>query len=110
MFCFATDCERKWIAFSDTNNDAAINYLGTANISALGLREQCPICVNGAPLWRFGIGPSIFKDRGNPILTLRPFAIVAIGGGGVRGLPLSRGPAGAPAARSPPLKRPHQTP
>src|SRR5262249_58430364 len=25
MFCFATDCERKWIAFSDTNKNAAIN-------------------------------------------------------------------------------------
>src|SRR5260370_36582746 len=90
MFCFATDCERKWIAFSDTNNDAAINYLGTANISALGLREQCPICVNGAPLWRFGISPSLFGDRGNPMLTLPPFGIVTNGGGGVPGVPLSR--------------------
>jgi hypothetical protein len=90
MFCFATDCERKWIAFSDTNNDAAINYLGTANISALGLREQCPICVNGAPLWRFGIGPSILGDRGNPMLTLRTLAIVTIGAGVLAGLPLTR--------------------
>ena len=89
MFCFATDCERKWIAFSDTNNDAAINYLGTANISAPGLREQCPICANGAPLWRFGIGPSILGDRGNPMLTLRTLAIVTIGAGVFAGLPLT---------------------
>ena len=90
MFCFATDGERKWIAFSDTNNDAAINYLGTANISALGLREQCPIYVNAAPLWRFGIGPSILGDRGNPMLTLRTLAIVTIGAGVLAGLPLTR--------------------
>ena len=90
MFCFATDCERKWIAFSDTNNDAAINYLGTANISAPGLREQCPIYANGAPLWRFGIGPSILGDRGNPMLTLRTLAIVTIGAGVLAGLPLTR--------------------
>jgi hypothetical protein len=90
MFCFATDCERKRIAFSDTNNDAAINYLGTANISAPGLREQCPICANGAPLWRFGIGPSILGDRGNPMLTLRTLAIVTIGAGVFAGLPLTR--------------------
>jgi hypothetical protein len=89
MFCFATDCERKRIAFSDTNNDAAINYLGTANISAPGLREQCPICANGAPLWRFGIGPSILGDRGNPMLTLRTLAIVTIGAGVFAGLPLT---------------------
>src|SRR5262249_19505202 len=37
--------------------------LGTANISALGLREQCPIYANAAPLWRFGIRPSTFGDR-----------------------------------------------
>jgi hypothetical protein len=90
MFCFATDCERKWIAFSDTNNDAAINYLGTANISAPGLREQCPIYANAAPLWRFGIGPSILGDRGNPMLTLRTLAIVTIGAGVFAGLPLTR--------------------
>jgi len=89
MFCFAADCERKWIAFSDTNNDAAINYLGTANISAPGLREQCPIYANAAPLWQFGIGPSILGDRGNPMLTLRTLAIVTIGAGVFAGLPLT---------------------
>src|SRR5262245_49754920 len=62
---------------------------GTANISAPGLREQCPICVNGAPLWRFGIGPSILGDRGNPMLTLRTLAIVTIGAGVFAGLPLT---------------------
>src|SRR5260221_8639330 len=106
MFCFATDCERKWIAFSDTNNDAAINYLGTANISALGLREQCPICVNGAPLWRFGIGPSIFWGRGDPMLTLRPLAIVTIGAGGLAGLPFTRAQAGGDDRYPRPLKGP----
>src|SRR5262245_52297424 len=29
--------------------------LGTVNICAPGLREQCPICANAAPLWRRGM-------------------------------------------------------
>jgi hypothetical protein len=62
---------------------------GTVSISAPGLREQCPICANGAPLWRFGIGPSILGDRGNPMLTLRTLAIVTIGAGVFAGLPLT---------------------
>src|SRR5262249_40287458 len=36
---------------------------GTVSISALGLREQCPICANAAPLWRRGIRPSTSGDR-----------------------------------------------
>src|SRR5258708_31259016 len=64
--------------------------LGTANISAPGLREQCPIYANGAPSWRFGIGPSILGDRGNPMFTLRLWAMVKMGAGVLAVLPLTR--------------------
>src|SRR5260370_26718409 len=109
MFCFATDCERKWIAFSDTNNDAAINYLGTANISALGLREQCPICVNGAPLWRVRLGPLLLWGRGDPKIPPPTLCIVTNRAGALAGLPFTRAQACNDALYPPPPKVPPET-
>src|SRR5262249_28631399 len=54
-----------------------------------GLREQCPICANAAPLWRRGIRPSTSGDRRDVMLTLRTLAIVIAGAGMFAGLPLT---------------------
>src|SRR5262249_43012993 len=79
-----------WIPFSDTDGDVAPDLSPEpSGISAPGLREQCPICANAAPLWRRGIRPSTSGDRRDVMLTLRTLAIVIAGAGMFAGLPLT---------------------
>src|SRR5262249_1650447 len=76
--------------FSEIKSDVAINLsLGTAHLSDLGLREQCPICVNVTPLRRAGICPSTSRDGREAMLNLRTVAIVVTGAGVFAGLPLT---------------------
>jgi len=51
MFRFATDCERKWIAFSDTNND---NNDAAINRSPEPPTFPPPDCANNAPFTPMG--------------------------------------------------------
>src|SRR5262245_13966638 len=77
------------MAKSGISRNALNAVPGTVSISAPGLREQCPICANAAPLWRRGIRPSTSGDRRDVMLTLRTLAIVIAGAGMFAGLPLT---------------------
>src|SRR5215510_4363468 len=77
------------MAKSGISRNALNAVPGTVSISAPGLREQCPICANAAPLWRRGIRPFHLWGQEDVMLTLRTLAIVIAGAGMFAGLPLT---------------------